>query len=284
TNWLQKRKRSWVGNCHLQKRGTHPTDEIELNNNCSNNQAGQLAIIKALESITRHNTRDEPVDNRKVAIYTDSQITLDSLRNANNHNCLIEKIREQLKAAEDDNWLVEFGWVKEHVEIFGNELADRLAKQAASDDDLNICYNRIPISAVKKQLAAISEEKWEMEWVTTTEGATTKSYFPRISDRLNRKIQLSPTLTTLMTGHGNINAYFHRFKIKECAVYVCGNGSQTVGHMIYDCVKLQIERKTLIDVVNRTGGKWPIDKSTLSQKYGKRLIRFTNSIKIEKLQ
>lgn len=258
--------------------------KFRLNNNCSNNQAEQLAIIKALESITRHNTRDEPVDNRKVAIYTDSQITLDSLRNANNRNSLIEGIREQLKAAEDDNWLVEFGWVKAHVGIFGNELADRLAKQAASDNDLNICYNRIPISAVKKQLAAISEEKWEMEWATTTNGATTKSYFPRISDRLNRRIQLSSTLTTLMTGHGNINAYFHRFKIKDSAVCVCGNGDQTVDHIIYDCVKLQIERKTLIDVVNRTGGKWPIDKSTLSQKYVNHLIRFANSIKLDKLQ
>ena len=47
------------------------------------------------------------------------------------------------------NWSILFRWVKAHIEIKGNELADKLAKEAAEDDgELNIVYNRILITAI----------------------------------------------------------------------------------------------------------------------------------------
>jgi len=68
--------------------------KFKLNHSCSNNQAEQLAIVKVMDLISYL----EIVDNnpRTIGVYTDSRITIDSLRNASNRNYLIEEIRKKL--------------------------------------------------------------------------------------------------------------------------------------------------------------------------------------------
>jgi len=63
-----------------------------LHNSCSNNQAEQLAIVKALETIGKLHIND-PIP-RSATVHTDCRITLQSLQNTNNHNYLIEEIRK----------------------------------------------------------------------------------------------------------------------------------------------------------------------------------------------
>jgi ribonuclease HI len=40
---------------------------------------------------------------------------------------------------ERDEWEVEFSWAKAHARQRGNELADRLAKEASSSKDIGEC-------------------------------------------------------------------------------------------------------------------------------------------------
>ena len=54
---------------------------------------------------------------------------MDSLRNVNNHVYLVEEIRKRVASLESYEWKITFSWVKAHVGIYGNELADRLAKR-----------------------------------------------------------------------------------------------------------------------------------------------------------
>ena len=67
-------------------------------------------------------------------INTDSKVTLDTLNNRKKHYILIENIRMAIKRLEDQQWTVLFNWVKAHVEIEGNEVADRLTKKEATDN------------------------------------------------------------------------------------------------------------------------------------------------------
>jgi ribonuclease HI len=54
--------------------------QCRLNKSCTNNQAEQLAILTALK-----HTENMQTTEKTVTIYTDSLITLDSLRNGNTH-------------------------------------------------------------------------------------------------------------------------------------------------------------------------------------------------------
>ena len=90
---------------------------------------------------------------------------------------------------------IEFNWIKAHAGHQGNELADQIAKEAATNGDIEECYRRIPKSAVINELSDRSVTKWQSEWDHTTKGAITKSFFPKIAERLKMKI--------------NVNSKFH---------------------------------------------------------------------------
>jgi ribonuclease HI len=119
--------------------------KYKLHNSCSNNQAEVVAILKALEELASHSDHN----GRTVAIYTDSEVTLASLRNNFIHSPLIVDIRNNVRQLMDQNWLIRFGWVKAHYGIEENELAHHLAKEAAEDEgELHTVYDRTPLTSV----------------------------------------------------------------------------------------------------------------------------------------
>ena len=68
--------------------------KFKLQEICSNNQAEQIAILRALEQIQNlHLTESE----EKISVVnTDSKVTLDALQNINKHCILIESIRKEI--------------------------------------------------------------------------------------------------------------------------------------------------------------------------------------------
>ena len=53
-----------------------------------------------------------------------------------------------MTSLERTNSNIVLSWIKAHVGIVGNELADRLAKAAGSDSDPKIVFNRLPMSTL----------------------------------------------------------------------------------------------------------------------------------------
>ena len=131
-----------------------------LHNRCSNNQAEQLAILKALETTEKsHMNENIP---RTVTIHTDSRITLQSLKNTKNHSYHIEEIRKEAMALENHNWRIIFIWIMAHTGNYGNELADKLAKEASRKDDMS--FNRIPKNEIAQHVRDQSIAKWQIQW------------------------------------------------------------------------------------------------------------------------
>jgi hypothetical protein len=103
-----------------------------------------------------------------------------------------------------------------------------------------------------------------------------------MKDRLKIKITLTPRLTAIVTAHGKTRSYLHRFKLIESPVCPCANGNQTVEHIIYDCGKLNNERRKLIaDILKED--HWPLGKNVLVNKYLKHITHFINSIDYENM-
>jgi hypothetical protein len=113
-------------------------------------------------------------------------MTLESLKNSKIHTFLIEEIRK-LTHMGKITWKIQLCWVEAHVGIQGNELADTLAKEAATNTDIMECYKKVPKSVVRSELGEESVEKWQRDWDQTKEQIT-KEYFPIDADRLNMKI------------------------------------------------------------------------------------------------
>jgi len=96
------------------------------------------------------------------------------------------------------------------------------------------------------------------------------------------KITTTHNFTTMVTGHGNVNAYLCRFKISNTPTCPCGETDQTTDHLLYECDLLKTQRDTLRSAISKSEG-WPIGKHTLITKYYKEFIRFTNQISFDNL-
>jgi len=65
---------------------------------------------------------------------------------------------------EQQEWKVAFRWIKAHAGLRGNELADQLEKEAASNKKEDECYSRLPKSEVMSELREQSLNQWQQEW------------------------------------------------------------------------------------------------------------------------
>jgi hypothetical protein len=76
-------------------------------------------------------------------------------------------------------------------------------------------------------------------------------------------------LSKIVTGHGTLRSYYHKFKVKEDPTCVCRMGPQTSNHLIWECVLLLKKRETLKNRVRKAGGNWPLTNSDLAKNYTK---------------
>jgi hypothetical protein len=86
----------------------------------------------------------------------------------------------------------------------------------------------------------------------------------------------------MVTGHGNIRSYLHRFKIIETPLCPCGTSDQTADHLLFECELLNKERDNLRHAIQKTE-VWTISKDKLILKYYKIFAKFTNEISFDNL-
>jgi len=90
-------------------------------------------------------------------------------------------------------------------------------------------------------------------------GTITKDFFPKVERRLVANLNLSPKVTIIMTGHGNIRSYLHRLKIIGSPECPYKHDIHILDHPIFLCNRLKSERETLKNSVLKEGS-WTASK------------------------
>jgi len=177
-------------------------------------------------------------------------VTLDRLQNRNKHYILIANIRKEIKRLEDQKWTVLVTWVKAHVGIQGNEMADRPAKKVATDDIGELAYDKIPREIINMEGKEKEITKWQEQWTSSTKGAVSQLFFPYIKERVKTKIPISAEFTAMVMGHDLTRSYLHRFKIIPNSTCPCGlKEEQTINCIILNCTQLENERRILQNAI-----------------------------------
>ena len=73
----------------------------------------------------------ENEEHKVATVHTDSRTKMESLHNTDKHTSLTEEIRQKVKEMESRGWETRYRWIKAHAGNSGNELADKLAKEAS---------------------------------------------------------------------------------------------------------------------------------------------------------
>ena len=173
--------------------------------------------------------------------------------------------------------MIEFSWIKVHAGNFGNKLADRLAKEGASNKDIPVVFNRIPKTTLYSELEEEATLKWQEEWERCNKAAITKQFFLNIQDRIHRRIKINPNFTAQVTGQGKTKSYLHRFKLMDKATCPCNMEDQTLEHILNNCTRHKKQRDLLKQEILKTGS-WPASNKELTSKHLKPFLKFTKNV------
>jgi len=192
----------------------------------------------------------------------------------------VEEIRKNVATLEGRGWKIRFSWVKAHTGIHGNELADKVAKEAAQSTATHYEYTRIPKCYLCHRVEEEAKQKWQAEWTASNKAAATKQYFPSVQQRLGIKLTLTAKLAAVLTGHVKTRANLYRFNIRDDARCICGHNDQTMDHLLFQCEKTSTQREILKHQINQERNRMEI-KQELISKHKKVFCEFIDSIDFE---
>ncbi|GBL87575.1 hypothetical protein AVEN_165182-1 [Araneus ventricosus] len=154
--------------------------------------------------------------NSTINIHTNSLSSIAALKSASARSGFVNNIKKDLFQLKH---LVGLSWVKAHIGIQGNELADQQAKLATTtgvDKDIPA-----PRSFIKRTLNIYMINEWNEYWrqYNSASGARVREYLPGVSPKF---LIHNKFLIFFLSGHGSFPQYLCRFKFLDSPLCVCG--------------------------------------------------------------
>ena len=200
------------------------------------------AIQMAIDNINR-STRT--LDHAKNVIFTDSKSTIDSFHTENNHP-VIRYITHKILDAKKRGIYIELCWIPSHVEIIGNEKADKKAKSAAKRrPELIPIYFKDYFPTLKKAFF----HKRDLSWQQLPQQPKLRMVRPDLqpwpqTQNLNRRREV--ILNRLRMGHTFLShGYLMDSTVLPKVPPICHFCTQTilsVKHILTECDALETSR------------------------------------------
>ncbi|GBN38150.1 Putative protein in type-1 retrotransposable element R1DM [Araneus ventricosus] len=164
-----------------------------------------------------------------IRIYTDSLSLLKALEATISVNPAVWDLKRRcLDLLEVRR--VEFFWVKAHVGVAGNELADKHAKLATAHQSVDMEVLK-SVSTFHREIMSDLQYIWQDRWILSEKGRQTAQFFPLVD--LEQKFY-NHRITQIITGHGRFPFYFKRFGISDNDMCACGRVGDA-NHYLMEC-------------------------------------------------
>ncbi|KAJ5159355.1 reverse transcriptase [Penicillium coprophilum] len=223
--------------------------------------AAELRAIEiALETIKERFSDgqwQERLMEKGAVIFTDNQAVLKAIRNPRmpSGQVYLEGCLRLLEWCSTQNKIqVELRWIPAHEGIPGNEIADMLAKTAATTQEPNHHNRFIRLAAAaSKSVKQESTIAWEKAW---TKGGRTARRTRRMIEVPNKsnltywkglRKATTSVLIQLRTGIIGLAEYLSKIKRKDSPRCQCDLGNQSVRHVLLECPLLEELRTDMME-------------------------------------
>ena len=252
--------------------------KFRLPNTASVFQAELYAIYQAAVFLCE--IKEESMVGNLCYFYTDSLSALQSLLATETTTLLVRRTIQQLNIL-SETFDVKLVWVKAHIGIPQNELADRLAKEATAM--ASITHVPLPRSQIRAQVLDKLRLQWKCEWEEYDEARHTKLFVADSNKSRGKQICSfnRVDLRRLIMGITNHNNLFYHQSLHDDTINptcrFCRLFDETFDHFFY-CGYFSEVRKALgitwastsewtpkqvVDFINETEIRECLDRRTL---------------------
>lgn len=251
-------------------------------------QGISLALQIAQEDRNRGNIR------KKVLIYTDNQAAIRSLARPTGKSgtYLLQDITRRMQELRAQGLALEIRWIPAHKGIHGNEAADRAAKEATGWRQRGPPGSRAlqpPVlhslkSTLKLWSRRVVNDRWRTQWQQETRGRATFRHTPEPTPKVlqphkNFSKRQSAIYIQLRTEKIGMNDFLFKRRVPgvtdpRCD---CGEGRQTVAHILLQCRKHTTLRN---QELGQFPGRQNLRKLLSERKVAAKVVKFMEQTQI----
>ena len=187
-----------------------------------------------------------------IHLFCDCQSAIDSLttsKTQTTYQQIIDSIQELIRQLMQNGAPVHLHWTPGHIDLEENELADKAAKEAATEakslaPDSSQLTIRDAKSIVRKALTA----RWQRQWNRTQKQSLMHKCYPvRCTARYksHTSTQAESQLIRLLSGHNCLKEHMHRINLADTPNCNCGLDIQNTEHILLHCTKFSKQRLDL---------------------------------------